>query len=65
METGKSTNKIGWQMGAELGVRLTADADSYVGQGETQRNRKAHQNVEFASRNLKRLQNAGFEHSSK
>ena len=31
METGKSTNKIGWQMGAELGVRLTADADSYVG----------------------------------
>ena len=30
METGKSANKIGWQMGAELGVRLTAGADSYV-----------------------------------
>ncbi len=30
METGKSATKIGGQMGAELGVRLTADVDSYV-----------------------------------
>ena len=31
METGKSATKIGGQMGTELGVRLTAGADSYVG----------------------------------
>ena len=31
METGKSATKIRGQMGTELGVRLTAGADSYVG----------------------------------